>query len=683
MMLGIKGENLADVERFLTATLADPAARLSMPAQWFFNFIPQKVFHDLTLKQLGHRGPTVQLGQIILAPQIIANPTLWSVLALWGSNIKRSVDHRHITNIYVHSDLVRDSLTISEKEKSVFMAQFAMYRDTPGQASVDKWARFLLLFMLHDGKGRLVPRGKYQSSPHLPLAMGLMKAFVGTYLPTYDHFIVDAAQEALTYANRAPPAFNPMSAAAVIGSGARWLAATDLATSAVFTTTPSRKALILGRHKDTAQTVYYAHNESLVTIGGSGTGKSQAHVITNLLNYPGSAFILDVKGELWEQTAGYRQKHFGPCYRFSPTDKGGLSHSYNPFDFVSRNPAMAANQCTVLAHQLAGEGQGDQHYWVNRARDFIAAFSIMVAIKHPPQARNLAYVARYLALPTSFEDLTKPAYKNSETAKVIAAMKQLATTASIPFLASQATALENALSDNTRLESIMDTARQFFTAFDTSPTVRATLATSNWKPKDLRYRTGTSIYISLKPGDIQPFAPLIRILFQQHANELIDGSSAKPDQLPITFFLDELPQLGTMSSLNDLLDLGRSAGLRLWLFGQYFGQFKKSYRDLAKGIIGGCRVSSWMRPDDDAADYINPALGQTYSYYSEERQPLAPENQLRGREFRDDIIVLSPGETPMRLSKFFAYREMADRMKLPPPPVPSVLKTPPQSTHSP
>lgn len=399
-------------------------------------------------------------------------------------------------------------------------------------------------------------------------------------------------------------------------------------------------------------------------------------MLANLLTYPGSAFILDVKGELWEKTAGYRQKHFGPCYRFSPTDKHGASHSYNPFDFISRDPVLATSQCMVLAHQLAGEGVGEQKYWVNRARDFIAAFAIMVALKHSPSTRNLAYVARYLALPTSFEDLTKPEYKKSETAQVIDAMRKLASSANIPFLASQATAIENALSDNARIESIMDTARQFFTAFATSPTVRASLSSSSWKPKDLRYRSGTSIYVSLRPGDIHPFAPLIRILFQQHAGELIDGHTAKPEQLPITFFLDELPQLGPMSSLTDLLDLGRSAGLRLWLFGQYFGQFKKAYRDLAKGIVGGCRVSSWMKPDDDAVDYIKPALGQTHSYYRNERQPLAADNQLRGREFRDDIIVLSPGETPMRLTKLMAYTELSDRMGISPPTVPAVLTKP-------
>lgn len=674
MMLGIQGEKLNDVERFLTATLKDPTANLSLPAQWFFNFIPERVFHDTALKALGHNGPTVKLGPVVVAPNINVNPTPWSFLTSWGSNIKRSIDHRQLTNIFVNADLVRDTLTISDKDKTVFMAQFSMYRDTPGQASVDKWARFLLLFILNDGNSRLEPRAKYQSSPHVPLALQLIKGMIGPYLPTYDSFIVQAAQEAVSYANRVGPSFhNPMPAAKVLGTGAQWLSGQDLPSSKVYTTTPMSSALILGRHKDTGQTVYYPHNESLVTIGGSGTGKSQAQVITNLLNYSGSAFILDVKGELWEKTAGYRQQHFGPCYRFSPTDKNGDTHSYNPLDFISTNPSLAANQCMVLAHQLVGEPLGENKYWMSRARDFIWAFTLVIAVKHSPETRNLSYLNRYLSLPTTFDDITDKTYLNSETGQIMKAMRELGHKTGITDLANAANAYENSLSDNARIESILDTARQYAAVFARSKIVATSFSSSSWKPKDLRYRTGTSVYVSLRPGDLQPFAPIVRILFQQHADQLIDGYVARPDQPPITFFLDELPQLGNMPSLTDLLDLGRSSGLRLWLFAQYYGQFKKAYRDLAKGLIGGCRINCWMKPDDDAVDLIKPTLGSVHSYFSKERRPLASEDELRGREYSDDIIAISPGETPMRLSKIMAYEAMSDRMRTTPPIVPNIV----------
>lgn len=673
MMLGIAGENLADVERFLTATLNEPTANLAMPAQWFFNFIPQRVFIDNALKALGHNGPTVKVGPVVLAPTINLNPSVWDVVTGWGTNIKRSLDHRQLIGVFENADLVRDCLTISDKEKSVFMAQFALYRDTPGQQSVDKWARFLLLFMLHGGEGRLEPRGKYQASPQIPLALQLMKSFVGTYLPTYDQFIVGAAQEAVSYANRAAPRIhNPMPAAKVLGSGAHWLDAQDLATSAVYTTTPSPKSLILGIHKDTGKTVYYPHNESLVTIGGSGSGKTQAHVITNLLTYRGSVFVLDVKGELWEKTAGYRQKHFGPCYRFSPTDAQACTHAFNPFDFISRDPNDAAHQCSVLAHQLVGEVTGENKYWAIRARDFIWSFAMLVALKHSKETRNLTYLARYLSLATNFDDPKSREYLDSETGQVMAAMRQLGVKTGIPDLAAVPNSFENALQDNARLESVLDTARQFTSAFARSIITSATLAYSDWRPRDLRDRPGTSVYISLRPGDLEPFAPVLRLIFQQHARELIDGHAARPDALPVTFFLDEMSQLGAMPSITDLLDLGRSAGIRLWLFSQYFAQFDKAYKKLAKGLISGCRVSCWMKPDDDAMSFIKPALGTTHSYYSNDRRPLAAEDELRGREFSDDIITISPGETPMRLSKILAFKHLHDRMAVPPPAVPRV-----------
>jgi hypothetical protein len=83
-----------------------------------------------------------------------------------------------------------------------------------------------------------------------------------------------------------------------------------------------------------------------------------------------------------------------------------------------------------------------------------------------------------------------------------------------------------------------------------------------------------------------------------------------------------------------------------------------------------------MKPDDDAVNLIKPAIGTTHSYYVNERQPLAAEDQLRGREFSDDIIAISPGEIPMRLSKVMAFEAMPDRLTTPPPAVPSVIKPP-------
>ena len=47
---------------------------------------------------------------------------------------------------------------------------------------------------------------------------------------------------------------------------------------------------------------------------------------SQILTWEGSVIVNDIKGELYEKTAGYRNR-LGPVYRFDPT---GYSHRYDP-----------------------------------------------------------------------------------------------------------------------------------------------------------------------------------------------------------------------------------------------------------------------------------------------------------------------------------------------------------------
>lgn len=669
MMLGLKGEDLNHVERFLTATLDDPTADISIEAAWFFNHVPRKIMLRETMKAAGTKGPIITLGAIGLAPKMPV--TNWgAAAAMLGQSVKESYDHRQLINLIQNARLVRPCATIPDNEKKLFLGQFAKYRDdNDTKRAIENWSRFVTLFCFYDGKALLVPASRQHDSAWVPAALQMLKSFTGSYLPSYDNFITAAAQEVMLFQKRYG---TPVSHATpqLMNSGARWMTDADLVTSTVFTDANSPSALLLGTLKGSGRPVFYPHNESLVTIGGSGSGKSAAHVITNLLHYPGSAFVLDVKGELWDKTAGYRSKKFGPCFRYSPTSPDGRSHCYDPFAEIPADPIAAANACAVMADNLVGDDTSRDKFWSNRAKDFLRAFSTLIALTHEPAKRNIAYLPHYLSLTTSFDKKTNP-YKGSETERVMNLMRDTSRRFNIPDLASAASAFENALADNTRLESIFDTARQFCSVFASSHLVLSSLVRSSWKPADLLKRQGTTVYISLRPGELKAFAPIVRLIFQQHANALITAKRRAGD-LPVTFFLDELPQLGPLSSITDLLDLGRSAGVRLWMFSQYYGQFRDAYGALTDGLIAGCRTSCWMRPDQQAVKYMQPALGETGNFFSKTKTPLATDAELRGREFADDIIVVTPGEHPMRLSKIFAFQHAPQRMAVPAPEVPPI-----------
>ena len=386
--------------------------------------------------------------------------------------------------------------------------------------------------------------------------------------------------------------------------------------------------------------VYFSGNESLITFGGPGSGKTQGQVIPNLLRYPGSAFVLDVKGELYAETAEARRA-FGPVYRFAPTDEGGNTHRYNPFDVISSEPARAAADCQVLADELISVSpQAREPYWERKARDMVWAFSVAVAIEAPPEKRNLAEVSRYLSIPTQFADL-KDRYLRSETKLVVAKLKAMGELTGLSELVTTSTAIENGLAAQ-RLESIFDTARSQINSITRIPSANAALSASDWKPLDLRSTPGTTVYFSLRPGELKAFAPLVRLVFSQHVAALTKDFTRRPGVPPVTFFLDEMPQLGAMPGLSDIIDVGRGAGLRLWMFAQYLGQLREIYGPKADGLINACAVRSFMQPDLDAARFVAPQLGTTRHIFTGEQKPLAEPHDLTGRAFADDILVARP-----------------------------------------
>ncbi len=194
------------------------------------------------------------------------------------------------------------------------------------------------------------------------------------------------------------------------------------------------------------------------------------------------------------------------------------------------------------------------------------------------------------------------------------------------------------------------------------------MSRSDWSPVDLRTQTGATVYLCLSGDDIDTYMPIVRLILQQHANLLL-RTPRERGAPPITFFLDEFPQLGRMESIQRLLDVGRGAGLRLWLFAQYIGQLRDTYGRRADGLINACRVRSFMQPDNEAVEFLRPQLGNVTHLFSGERKPLAEAHDLMGSAFADSIIVTARGTDPLRLAKRYAFQDLGPHMARPAPQV--------------
>lgn len=426
----------------------------------------------------------------------------------------------------------------------------------------------------------------------------------------------------------------------------------------------SASALRIGGFPGTTAEFIYDKRESLVTLAPSGSGKTQSHVLRNLLYMEAPALVLDVKGEMHDQTRQWREVNVGPTYLFTPTDPDRSIH-FNPIDEIRTDPDLAWDDARRLADFLmvpSGRTSRDDTYWENRARDMITLALLDVALNEDPEHRNMAGVLDRIF--TSGDD------------EILQWCERLEESGNQQLMLG-ASALKGL--DKKPRESVFDTARAWLEIW-TSPAIRKISADSNFDPACLR-RENATLYLAVKLEDIKKFASILRVLIGQ---SLIKVYREKPetDASTITFFLDELVRLGRMDVIEESLDVGRGYGVRLWLFCQNFGQLELTYPN-ARGMVSNCAVRCYMNPDEDSARWMSENLGSRQGLLDGTRKPLVEHHVLTGPEFNDQMVVFSRGAPPARLTKMPAYADAECQARSsgnwtkPQPPAPPVIQSAP------
>lgn len=130
----------------------------------------------------------------------------------------------------------------------------------------------------------------------------------------------------------------------------------------------SRKALIAADYDK------FPH---CLVVAPTRAGKGVGYAIPNLLLFPGSMVVLDVKGELFAATSRHRRSQGDAIFYFSPFDFDHPSHRYNPLERVAR--IRHGDECyTELAkiadYFLTVSDKGSAGDFLTEGRDlFIAA----------------------------------------------------------------------------------------------------------------------------------------------------------------------------------------------------------------------------------------------------------------------------------------------------------------------
>ena len=398
----------------------------------------------------------------------------------------------------------------------------------------------------------------------------------------------------------------------------------------------------------------------IAVVAPTRSGKGVGIIIPTLLNWLGSIFVFDMKGENYAFTAGYRMKVLGQkILKFRPYSFDG-SVSYNPLAEVELGTVKEVKGATVIADILTDPGENKQRdHWANSASSLLVGLILYVLYKAKNEGRmgSIGDVVDFLTdtsrpLDDAWQDLmTIPLTSDLECIKSWKKIYSKQQMSGIPdgvHPVVARTAAEMLNKDPKERASVISSVMSKLTLFK-DPIIRKNTTNVDFRIKDLMdYETPVSFYVVVESQDMATLAPLLKMLLTQVigvlAPEMDFESGEEVHKHKLLLMLDEFAAFGTIPILEKALAYIAGYGMKAVIIAQALNQIRKNYGDKSS-IFDNCATTVFYAPtplDSETPRQISELLGDTtikvrnksWKAYSLGQANLSESNQVRKLEGR-------------------------------------------------
>lgn len=379
---------------------------------------------------------------------------------------------------------------------------------------------------------------------------------------------------------------------------ARWATLGEMRAAKLF----EKEGLLLGRVGGR----YLRNNEAghVLVAAPTRSGKGVGIVIPNLLSWPGSVVVLDIKHENHALTSGFRAQ-FQPVFKWSPADDDARSHRFNPLDAIRTDVLHRISDLQRLATILLPQPQNTDPMWQNEARDLFLGLSLWI-LDDPDVPSTLGQIYRTLK---SDDDL----------ADVIAGLLDSENSNLDPIARlSLANFLNKAAKERSGVKSNLTAALNLWA----NPVIDAATSASDFDLEALRRRP-TSIYVAVKQNQLLTLAPLLGLFFQQCVDVLGRDLPGPDEPHQVLLLIDEFAALGRMEIIENAMAFLAGYRVRFLNIVQGLGQLDTLYGRGRENLLQNSAVQIFFAANDDTtAQYIAKRLGtQTIRTFSRSDSP--------------------------------------------------------------
>lgn len=336
-------------------------------------------------------------------------------------------------------------------------------------------------------------------------------------------------------------------------------------------------------------------DQHVMVIGSPGQGKSRGFVIPTMMSFKGSQMVLDMSGELFEETSGYLKDQGYEIFLLAPGSK--FTDGYNPLDLVSADPNQRITDLQKLTQMLLPERlrSDSSDFWEESARILLTAMLGFV-LECPDTRKSLSELYRIL---NSMSDERKAIIQLLENYEAV-------------------------LSDQTRMQLTKFAGRHEKLGegiaaeivaklnFLQNPLVEA-LTSITTIPIDTIRKRKLAIFVQADWNAMQIYERLISMFIQQMADKLVQMGPLRNGEHEVLMMLDEFGNGGRIDTVLTLAPLIRKNGVRFVFILQDGAQLERLYqRSGQKILMGASTIKLFMnfQNQEDAAA-VSAAAGRT------------------------------------------------------------------------